>query len=149
MCVCVCVCGRPGCARPCYNAAAPPARRLKGPTAAPSSMRVCITQISTGPPPQTRKSKIRSIRQGLDRKNTWQDSPHQRSKALLMAIPRQDTKQGMQARRQGNLVTLGSTTLTHITHRQHVRGHLHQMAQGTIPLKLHTSLTINMPLAYG
>ena len=38
MCVCVCVCGRPGCARPCYNTVAPPARRLKGPTAAPASM---------------------------------------------------------------------------------------------------------------
>ena len=40
---------------------------------------------------------------------------------------------------RSNLVTLESTTLTHITHRQHIRGHLRQMAQEAIPLKLHTS----------
>ena len=59
--------------------------------------------------------------------------------ALLLALARILTKQGMQAWRQGNLVSLESTTLTHITHRQHVRGHLRQMAQEAIPLKLHTS----------
>ena len=130
-------------ARPCYNiynTAAPAARRLKGPTAAPSS-------TLRGPATPTRKSKMRSIRRvGW---NTWQDSPHHWPKALL-AIPRQDTKQGMQARRQEQ----SSYSRAHHTHAHHAptarqgppppngtRSHSPQAAQVTCQS--------NVPLASG
>ena len=92
-----------------------------------------------GPAPPTRKSKIYLIRRvGW---NTWQGKtariidPKLFSWRSLARILSKGYKHGDRS----NLVTLESTTLTHITHRQHVRGHLRQMAQEAIPLKLHTS----------
>ena len=56
--ICVCVCGRPGCARPCYNTVAPPARRLKGPTAAPSSMLDASPSPPQARPPNQKEQDI-------------------------------------------------------------------------------------------
>ena len=118
ICLCVWVCGRPACARPCYNTAAPPARRLNWATAAPSYM----LDASPSPP---RARPLNQKEQDILNPVGWrEDSPHHGCKTLL---------------RRQDLVTLEPTTLPHITHRQHVRGHLRQMAQETIPLKLHTS----------
>ena len=90
-----------------------------------------------GPPPQSETAKCTQSG-GLDGtlgKTARIIDPKLFSWRSLAWIRSKGCKHGDRS----NLVSLESTTLRHITHWQHVEGHLRQMAQGAIPVKLHTS----------
>ena len=139
VCVCVwvrvCVCGS-FCAGPCYTPAAPPTRKLKGPR--PPHPCLMHHPALRGPaPPQTERARYTKSggSDGTLGKTACIIDPKLFSWRSLARILSKGWKHGDRS----HLVTLEPTTLTHSTHRQHVRGHLRNMAQETFPLKLHTS----------